>query len=64
MINTLFHFNLPHEIANKILFKVFLDENKIKYKEVTDYDIEISTDDTDEYTIACNKYFKLKMEGA
>lgn len=61
MINTLFHFNLPHEIANKILFKVFLDENKIKYKEVTDYDIEISTD---EYIIACNKYFKLKMEGA
>ena len=60
MINTLFHFNLP----NKILFKIFLDENKIKYKEVTDYDIEIGTDDTDEYITACNKYFKLKMEGA
>lgn len=64
MINTLFHFNLPHEIANKILFKVFLNENKIEYKEVTDYDIEISTNDTDKYTIACDKYFKLKIEGA
>ena len=62
MITTLFHFHLSEEIANKILFKIFLDDNKIKYREITDEDIEIITDDDNAYIKACQKYINLKMQ--